>query len=294
MISHELIKKIRRIEIFTKKAVEETLAGNYHSVFKGLGMEFFEVRQYVPGDDIRLIDWNVTARAGEPYVKLFIEERELTVILAVDFSASGRFGSFKHTKNETSAEICALLAFSAIKNNDKVGLLAFTDRVELFIPPAKDTTHVLKIVRDVLTFQPKGKGTKIISALSYLNKALHRKSVIFLISDFIDENYEHELALTARKHDLICMVINDHREFELPAIGIIALEDAETNDVIFLDTDSIRSRYSSEAKVNLSKLRSVFTKYGIDHIEITAGTDYVPELIKLFKMRQLRLTGKNI
>ena len=227
MISKELIKKIRYIQIYTSKAVKDVLAGEYHSVFKGQGMEFDEVRAYQPGDDIRTIDWNVTARTGHPYVKRYVEEREITVFFLVDLSASGAFGSRKKLKNEIAAEFCALLAFSAIKNNDKVGLIVFTDVIELFIPPAKGTSHVLRLIRELLYFDP-GKqrlraGTDIALALDYLGRVLHKRGVVFLVSDFLDKNFQKPLSVLARRHDLIAATVSDPCELTLPDVGLLEI-----------------------------------------------------------------------
>ena len=245
MISRELAKKIRYIQIYTSKAVNDSLAGEYESVFKGRGMEFDEVRKYQVGDEIRSIDWNVTARMGEPFVKRYVEERELTVIFLVDLSASGTFGSTHQIKNEVAAELCALLAFSAIKNNDKVGLIVFTDCVELFVPPAKGTTHVLRLVRELLDFTPRQTKTDISAGLEYLGRVTNKKSVIFLVSDFIGEGFEHQLRVLGKRHDLIAVSITDPREVKMPNIGLIALEDAETGEQILMDTGSsaIRKEY---------------------------------------------------
>ena len=222
MIPKELVKKIRYIQIYTSKAVNDVLAGEYHSVFKGQGMEFDEVRAYQPGDDIRTIDWNVTARTGHPYVKRYVEEREITVFFLVDLSASGSFGSTGKLKNEIAAEFCALLAFSAIKNNDKVGLIVFTDTIELFIPPAKGTSHVLRLIRELLYFDSGSKqqspGTDIALALDYLGRVLHKRGVVFLVSDFLDQDFEKPLGVLARRHDLIAVTVSDPREYLLPNV----------------------------------------------------------------------------
>jgi len=228
MIPKELAKKIRYIQIYTSKAVNDSLAGEYESVFKGRGMEFDEVREYQIGDEIRSIDWNVTARMGEPYVKLFVEERELTVMFLVDLSASGAFGSTRQIKNEVAAEICALLAFSAIKNNDKVGLIVFTDQIEMFIPPAKGSTHVLRLIRDLLNFTPRQTQTDISVGIEYLARVTNKKSVVFLISDFLGEGFEKQMRVLGKRHDLIAVSITDPREKQMPNLGLIQLEDAET------------------------------------------------------------------
>ena len=288
MISKELAKKVRYIQVMTNKAVNDVLAGEYHSVFKGQGMEFDEVREYQPGDEIRSIDWNVTARTGHPYVKRYREERELTLLFLVDLSASGRFGSVKNIKNEVATELCALLAFSAIKNNDKVGLVVFTEGVELFIPPAKGTTHVLRLIREILAFQPKHKGTNIAAALDYAARILHRRSIVFLISDFFDRGYERPLGILGRRHDLIAMAVNDPREFELPDVGLIDLEDAETGALVTVDTGSaaVRRGYAAAGRARAEALRERLRGMDIDLVEVGTSHDYLLDLIRFFKRRE--------
>lgn len=288
MISKELAKKVRYIQIMTNKAVNDVLAGEYHSVFKGQGMEFDEVREYQPGDDIRAIDWNVTARTGHPYIKRFREERELTILFVVDLSASGRFGSVANLKNEVATELCALLAFSAIKNNDKVGLVAFTEAVELFVPPAKGATHVLRLIRELLAFEPKRRGTNIGAALDYAARILHRRSVVFLISDFLDGGYERTLRIMSRRHDLIAVSVSDPREHELPDAGLIELEDAETGALITVDTGSapVRRAYAASARARAGALRETLRSMDIDLIEVGASDDYLLDLIRFFKRRE--------
>lgn len=290
MIPKELAKKIRYIQIYTSKAVNDTLAGEYESVFKGRGMEFEEVRGYQVGDDVKNIDWNVTARTGEPYVKIFKEERELTVLFLVDLSASGSFGSVSRTKNEIAAEICALLAFSAIKNNDKVGLLVFTDRVEMFIPPAKGTTHVLRIIREVLNFTPGRAGTDIGEGIDYIGRVTNKKSVLFLVSDFIGEGYENKIRVLAKRHDLIAVSITDPREIFMPDCGLVQLEDAETGEMLMVDTGSeaFRKKYGMLGNQRRDKLRKLFRSMDVDHIEVMTGSDYLFNLIRFFKMRERR------
>src|SRR5574337_129223 len=230
MISKDILKKIQQIEIHTRRLVNEAFVGEYHSVFKGRGMEFEEVREYQPGDEIRTIDWNVTARMGRPFIKRYVEERELTVMLLVDVSASGNFGSIKQLKNEVAIEICSLLAFSAIKNNDKVGLIMFTDKIEKFIPPKKGPTHVLRVIRELLCTEPTGKGTNISVALEYMNKISSRRAITFMVSDFIANDYAHALRIANKKHDVIAITIADPREQELPNVGFIELKDAESGE----------------------------------------------------------------
>jgi len=290
MIPKELAKKIRYIQIYTSKAVNDSLAGEYESVFKGRGMEFEEVRGYQIGDDVRNIDWNVTARTGEPYVKIFKEERELTVLFLVDLSASGSFGSVNRIKNEIAAEICALLAFSAIKNNDKVGLLLFTDRVEMFIPPAKGTTHVLRIIRELLSFTPGRSGTDIGAGIDYIGRVTNKKSVLFLVSDFLGEGYEKKIRVLAKRHDLIAVSVTDPREISMPDCGLVELEDAETGETLMIDTGSaaFRKQYEKLGDQRMVQLRKLFRSMDVDHIEIMTGRDYLHDLIRFFKVRERR------
>lgn len=286
----EVLKKVRRIEIVTKRFVNDVMAGEYHSVFKGRGMEFDEVREYQQGDDIRTIDWNVTARTGFPHVKRYVEERELTVMLMVDMSSSGEFGTTKWQKEDLATEICAVLAFSAIKNNDQVGLLLFTDRVEKFIPPKKGRRHVLRVIRELVTFRPEHHRTDMIRALDYINKVLTRKSVVFLISDFFSENIRPSLAITNRHHDLIAMTISDPREESLPAAGILEFEDAETGEMILIDTsfEYVRKKFSTEAGKEHQALLSMLRSLNIDHINLSTGREYTKPLIRFFRERARR------
>jgi len=295
VIPKELAKKLRYIQIYTSKAVNDVLAGEYHSVFKGQGMEFDEVRSYQPGDDIRTIDWNVTARTGHPYVKRYVEEREITVFFLVDLSGSGSFGSSGKLKNEIAAEFCALLAFSAIKNNDKVGLIIFTDTIELFIPPAKGTSHVLRLIRELLYFDPGKKrqsaGTDIAMALDYLGRVMHKRGVVFLVSDFLDQGFEKQLGVLARRHDLIAVTVADIREYTLPDVGLLELLDAETGKVVVVDTGSfeIRSRYEQVAQSRQENLDNFFKSLGIDHIRLFTDRDYVVDLVKFVRMRMKKI-----
>lgn len=290
MIPPELSKKIRYIQIYTSKAVNDSLAGEYESLFKGRGMEFQEVREYQIGDDIRTIDWNVTARTGGPYVKIFKEERELTVMFLVDLSASGAFGSTRQIKNEAAAEICALLAFSAIKNNDKVGLIVFTDQVEMFVPPEKGTTHVLRLIRELLNFKPEKAKTDLVAGMDYLGRVLHKKSVVFLISDFQSAGFEKQLRILGKRHDLIAVSITDPREVTMPNVGLIQLEDAETGEMVIIDTGSasFRDRYEKLGGSRLNELKKLFRSMDIDHIDIRTGEDYVFDLVKFFRNRERR------
>jgi uncharacterized protein (DUF58 family) len=288
MISAELAKKIRFIQIYTSKAVNDALAGEYESIFKGRGMSFSEVREYQSGDDVRTIDWNVTAKTGSPHVKLYIEERELTIFFLVDLSASGTFGSTQQTKNEAAAELCALLAFSAIKNNDKVGLILFTDQVEKIIPAAKGTTHVLWIIRELLNFKPTKQKTDITGAIEYLNRITTKRSVVFLISDFFGEGFEKSMRVMGKRHDLIAVSITDPREIRLPDVGLIELEDAETGERIVIDASSkaVRKQYEHLGNARQDHLRGLFRAMDVDHLEILNGRDYVRDLIKFFRMRE--------
>lgn len=291
MIPKELAKKIRYIQIYTSKAVNDSLAGEYASVFKGRGMEFNEVRPYHMGDDIRSIDWNVTARSGEPHVKLFVEERELTVVFLVDLSASGSFGSTTKIKNEVAAELCALLAFSAIKNNDKVGLIVFTDQIEMFIPPAKGTTHVLRLIRELLDFKPKQAKTSIAAGIEYMGRVITKRSVVFLISDFLEKGYEKPLNVLSKKHDLIAVSITDPREIQLPDVGLIELEDAETGELVLIDTGSkkIRGKYEKMGYARNESLKKLFRSMNVDQIEVMTDRDYVVDLVRFFKTRERRM-----
>ena len=291
MIPRELAKKIRYIQIYTSKAVNDVLAGEYESVFKGRGMEFDEVREYSPGDEIRSIDWNVTARMGHPYVKRFVEERELTIMFLVDLSASGAFGTVEKTKNEAAAEICALLAFSAIKNNDKVGLILFTDTIEFFVPPKKGTSHVLRLIRELLNFRPHHTKTDINAALDYLGRVMHKRCVAFLVSDFMcDVSFEKALHVLGRRHDLIAVSISDPSEMALPAVGLVELEDAETGARIIVDAGSasVRSQYRRLAKERVNRQRELFRSAGIDHAEFVTGRDHVKDLVRFFRTRERR------
>ena len=290
MNTKEILKKIRRIEISTNRLVNNIFAGEYESAFKGRGMEFDEVREYQPGDEIRSIDWNVTARMGAPYIKKYVEERELIMMLVVDASASGDFGTHQQTKAEIIAEISALLAFSAIKNNDKVGLAYFTDNVELFVPPRKGKTHVLRVVREILYFEAKKRTTSIDTALEYVNRVLKRKSVVFLISDFKDEGYEKRLQITGKKHDLIAITIRDPREMEMPDVGLIELEDTETGETVVLDTSDPQAReaYRRLNQTAIERLRKQFRANRIDSIELQTDESYVEPLIRFFHQRVAR------
>ena len=286
----DLLKKVRQIDIVSRKVVDELLGGEYKSVFKGRGMEFDEVREYQPGDEVRTIDWNVTARTGKPFVKRFIEEREQVLFFLVDLSASGAFGSTGKTKNETAAELCGLLAFSAIKNNDKVGLIIFTDQIELFIPPDKGQLHVLRLVREILGFQPQRTGTCIACALDHLGKMVKKKCIAFLISDFQDSDYEKQLKLAALHYDLIAIAITDPRELELPNIGLAELVDAETGKRQLVDTASAsaRKKFNTTARARHLEQKERFARFNIDCIDIRTDRDYLRDLIRFFHTRERR------
>ena len=290
----EILKKIRTLEIKTKGLVETVFAGDYHSVFKGRGMNFEDVREYQPGDEIRAIDWNVTARLGTAFVKKFTEERELTVMLIVDVSASGNFGSTTQSKRELAAEVACLLAFSAIRNNDKVGLILFTDRVELFIPPKKGRSHTLRLIREILFFEPAGRGTDPALALDYLNKLVTRRAVVFFISDFQAPDFSHTLAVSGRRHDFIAVQIQDEREQVLPNVGIITLEDAETGEQIEINTADrgTRMRFSDLADEKANQLSRTLRRNNIDAITLRTSEDYLPALRSFFKQRERRVVRR--
>ena len=291
MIPKDVLKKIRRIQITTSRMVTDVFAGHYHSVFKGQGMEFEEVREYQPGDDIRSIDWNVTARWGRPFIKKFMEERELTIMLLLDMSGSTYFGSVNKLKRQLSAELCSLLAMSAIKNNDKVGLIAFTDRIEKFLPPRKGLSHVLRIIREALYFEPDGKATDIPGALEYLRRVTNRSTVTFILSDFYDDDYKKPLSVAGKRHDIVALSITDPRETELPDIGIISLEDPETGKNFLLDTShsSVRRNYRVNSLKLIGERQQLFRSINIDHIEIRTDVPYAQELYKFFRMRERRI-----
>ncbi len=290
MIPKELLKKIRFIEITTSRLVNTVFAGEYHSVFKGRGMEFDEVREYDPQDDIRDIDWNVTARMGHPYTKKFVEERELTVIFLVDASSSGQYGTRGTTKSELIAEICALLAFSAVKNHDRVGLIVFSDQIEKFIPPKKGRLHVLRVIREILSFRPKHRATDISVALKMLNDSVKKRSTVFLFSDFISENYEKLLKVAFKKHDIVAVVVEDPTEKDFPALsGSIELQDAETGEMFTLRSGGgFKERFKNEWTKRKAERDKIFSSVGLDHIEIETGTPYINSMIRFFKVRERR------
>jgi len=291
MLPREVIRQIRRLQIQARRAVEDLLGGEYHSVFKGAGIAFEEVRAYQPGDDIRTIDWNVTARMGQPFIKRFVEERELTVVLLIDCSASHQFGTQFQQKREVAAELAALIAFTAVSNNDRVGLVQFTDEVERFVPPRKGSRHVLRLIRDVLYFQPKRTGTCLRAGLDYLNRVLHRRSIVFLISDFLDQDFEQALKRAGRRHDLIAIKISDPREEELPAVGFLELQDAETGRRILLDTNSraLREEFLRAADQRAQSVRQAARTAHVDLIDVSTSGGHLDALIRFFKMRERRL-----
>lgn len=293
MFSSELMNKIRHIEIRTRRLVNDSFAGEYHSVFKGRGMEFEEVRPYAPGDEVRSIDWNVTARTGHPYVKRYVEERELTVMLVVDASGSGDFGSQQQFKRELAAELAAVLSFSATTNKDKVGLMIFTDKIELYIPPRKGRKHVLRLIRDLLAFEPEGHGTNIRLALDTINQILKRRSIIFLVSDFLADpvSYKQPLYITNRKHDVIAVDLNDPLENEIANVGLLALEDAETGEIVWVDTSSRewqRNFRQQRQQFNETKVKAL-ANAGVDQIDINTDQDYAQALTLFFQQRARRL-----
>jgi uncharacterized protein (DUF58 family) len=286
----EVFKRVRRLEIRTRRLVEESLAGSYHSVFKGRGMEFSEVREYVPGDDVRTIDWNVSARMGHPFVKKFTEERELTVLLMIDASGSEYFGTEASTKMQMSAEISALLAFSAIRNNDRVGLLLFTDRVELFLPPRKRREHALRVLREILTIKPQGSGTRIAQALEYMQRVVTKRAVVFLVSDFQDDGYERTLRVVSRKHDVVAISVCDPRESSLPNVGLISAEDPESGQRGIIDAGSakVRQFYADAALRRRQQFRETVRRTGVDLLQLSTGESYEMPLVHFFHERARR------
>ena len=290
MIPQELIKQIRRIQIYTNRAVNELYSGEYESTFKGRGMQFDEVREYTPGDDIRTIDWNVTARTGKPYIKRYVEEREMTVVFAVDLSASGDFGTVNKMKNELAAEFCAVLAFAAAKNNDKVGLLIFTDQIELYIPPKKGIRHMLRLIRELLYFKMPRRTTNIPEALDYLAKVIRKKATVFLVSDFIETEFKKPLSLLNKRHDVVAVSVRDRAEVALPGAGLIEFADAETGQIILVDTSSkrFRNQYSSSSTQRFDQLKNMLRTINVDCISISTDKPYIQDLVRFFHMRHKR------
>ena len=290
----EIIKKVRRLEIRTRRLVTDSVTGAYHSSFKGRGMDFEEVREYAIGDDVRSIDWNVSAKMDRPFVKVFREEREMTLMLLIDLSASGIFGSVEQSKREYAAEIASVLAFSATQNNDKVGVILYTDRVERYIPPKKGRRHILRVIRDILFFEPEGWQTAHANALDYLNRVQNRRTVVFLLSDFLDDSQDdslfNKLALTNQRHDLICVALNDPREVKLPKVGLVTLEDAETGETVEIDTNDskVRQHYTEINRKRLESFTNNMRKKGLDWIETQTDKTYLPALRDLFARRAKR------
>ncbi len=296
--TRDILRKVRQIEIRTRRLVDNAMGGEYHSVFKGRGMDFDEVREYVPGDEVRTIDWNVTARSGRPFVKKFTEERELTILLLVDVSASGNFGSTSQSKRELAAELASVLAFSAINNNDKVGLILFSDQIEQYIPPKKGRRHVLRVVREILFFEPQRRGTDIVQALDFANRVTLRRAITFLISDFQATGdqaktmtaLQRAIRLAHTRHDLVAMHIRDRREEELPDVGVLAIEDAETGELLELSTSNpkVRARFAELSRRNVESLRRMLNAESVDSLELQTGISYVPPLMNFFKTRERR------
>jgi uncharacterized protein (DUF58 family) len=292
MLTRDLLKKIRKIEIVTERLVRDRMAGQYHSVFKGSGIAFSEVRQYMAGDDIRLIDWNVSARMNDVYVKLFTEEREMTVLLLVDMSASGRFGSRVQEKRQLTAEIAAVLAFSAIRNNDRVGLVIFSDEVEHFVPPKKGKKHVLRVISEILSFEPRSPRTSLSAALQFVGRVARRRAVTFLISDFLapTETFERALRITARRHDLVPVSVTDPLEQALPDVGLVELEDPETGEIVVFDTSGPESRaFAREARRAVEARESLFRRLDMDAVRVSTDKPYLPALTSFFEARARRL-----
>ncbi|MCH2448683.1 MAG: DUF58 domain-containing protein [Gracilimonas sp.] len=290
MIPKEILKKIRKLEIQTKGIVNTLFGGEYQSAFKGRGMEFTEVRAYTYGDDIRQIDWNVTARTGDPFIKIFEEEREQTLMLCIDISQSGTFGSQNQSKMDLAIELCAVLAFSAIKNSDKVGLVLFSDHIEKVVPPKKGRTHVLRLIRELFTTKPTGTGTDIADALSYINRLLDRRAIVVLASDFRDEDFDKQLRITNQKHDLVSIIISDHLEGELPDIGLVTLRDAETGAEKIVDTSSskVRKAYKIKRMEQKAYIHDMMLKMKIDAVEVQTNQSYVKPLMNFFQRRGSR------
>jgi uncharacterized protein (DUF58 family) len=287
METNELLKRVRKIEIKTRGLSRHVFAGEYHSAFKGRGMAFSEVREYQYGDDFRSVDWNVTARFNHPYIKIFEEERELTVMLLLDVSGSGEFGTQSRYKSTMITEIAALLSFSAIQNNDKVGVILFTDRIERFIPPKKGRQHILKIIRELIDFKPDSRLTNLTIPLRYLANVIKKRSIAFLISDFMDDKFEDALKIVSKKHDLVGLRIYDVRELELPNVGLMKVKDAETGQFTWIDTGSlhVRNSYKDIYKKRQSELNDLLVRAGVDYVSIAAHEDYVKPLMRLFKKR---------
>jgi uncharacterized protein (DUF58 family) len=290
MLPREILRQVRRLQLRARRAVEDMLGGEYHSVFRGTGMAFEEVRAYQPGDDVRSIDWNVTARMNQPFVKRYIEERERTVILAIDTSGSLAFGTGRQRKREVAAELAAVLAFTAIGNNDRVGLVQFSDHIEHYLPPRKGARHVLRLIRDALFFEPTRRGTSLTGGLDHLNRVQRKRSIVFLFSDFLDVDYERQLRRTARRHELIAVRLCDPREQELPDVGLVVLEDAETGQRLLVDTSSapVRAGYQAAAHSRSEELNKLMRSAGVDLIEVSTDGAHLDALVRFFRQRQKR------
>src|SRR5262245_31686235 len=291
MLPREILRQVRRLQLKARRAVEDLLGGEYHSVFRGAGIAFEEVRAYQPGDDVRSIDWNVTARMGQPFVKRYIEERERTVVLAMDVSGSLAFGTGRQSKREVAAELAAIIAFSATSNNDRVGLVQFSDKIEHYLPPRKGTRHVLRLIRDVLFFEPAHKGTSLREGLDHLNRVLRRRAIVFLFSDFLDLDYDKIFRRTARRHELIAARLADPREEELPDVGLVELEDAETGRRLLVDTSSapLRRAYLEQGRGRADACRRLARSAGVDVIEASTDGGHLDELVRFFRRREKRL-----
>jgi len=291
VIPKEVLKKVRQIEIRTNREVTDVLGGQYHSVFKGHGMEFEEVREYQPGDDIRTIDWNVTARMGHPFIKRYIEERELTVMLVVDLSGSERFGTVRRFKSELASELAAVLAMSAVRNNDRVGVLLFTDRIEHVVPPRKGRRHVLRIIRDLLAFEPVGRGTDMVRAIDYVARMLNEHAIVFIVSDFLEEDISHPLKLLAQRHDVVAVTVEDPSERDLPNIGIARLIDPETGETFEVDTSSpvVRTAYTDRVMKEREERKHLLRRLAIDEIPVRTEGGVVEPLLRFFRTRETRL-----
>ncbi|MFH1799197.1 MAG: DUF58 domain-containing protein [Candidatus Omnitrophota bacterium] len=294
MIPKEVIKKIRSIQIRTSRKVTDVFAGQYQSVFKGLGMEFSEVREYLPGDEIRSIDWNVTARMGHPFVKKFMEERELTIMILLDVSMSSKFGTLGYIKSDLAAELCSVIAFSAVQNNDKVGMITFTDHVEKFIPPRKGIRHVLRVVREAIYNKPEGKGTDLNMILEHLNRVARRRTITFVISDFFAANFKKTLSITNKRHDVIAVNVMDPAELKLPNAGVVKLHDAETGERYVIDTSDAKTRdfYETQMQERIERQHQLFRSINVDSIDIHTDVSYTEPLIRFFRMRERRLARR--
>ncbi len=290
MLPAEVMRQIRRLQLRARRAVQSLLGGEYHSVFKGTGLSFEEVREYQPGDDVRSIDWNVTARMGAPFIKRFVEERELTVLLAVDVSSSQRFGTQRHSKRAVAAEVAALIAFSAVANNDRVGLLVVSDEVERFLPPAKGSKHALRVLRDILFYEPERPGTSLKTGFDFLNKSLSRRAIVFFVSDWLDTGYESAFRLAARKHDLIAVRVSDPREETLPSAGLLEIQDAETGKHLLLDTRraSVREAFASAAAQRKSEFANLARSGKVDLIDVSTDGTHVDAIVRFFRLRESR------